>query len=242
MSLTTYKDKTFRSYNTAQAAAYASGRDSYNPQLYETILSHHVRTGGVLGTVLDVGCGSGNATRSIAPNFGRAIGIDPSAEMIQAARSLGGSAKEGAIRYENMPAEGCASTPGVDAESVDLVTAAMAVRFRVFYLQFNGDVIKAHWFDMNVFWREAANILRPSGTVALWTVASLYCRKSSQRMAEVSCHRHCGQIHQCQRRRWFRTFFSIWSEESLLLTPRSRTGYPLACTITSSCPGPSRTP
>lgn len=140
MSLTMHKDKTFRSYDSAQAAAYASSRDSYNPQLYETIISHHVRTDGVFGTVLDIGCGPGNATRSIAPKFDRAIGIDPSTEMIQAARSLGGSAKGGAIRYENMPAEDCASIPGVDTESVDLITAAMAVRSRVFYLQFNGDV------------------------------------------------------------------------------------------------------
>ena len=31
---------------------------------------------------------------------------------------------------------------------------------------------------MSVFWAKAAKLLRPGGTVALWTVSSLYCRMS----------------------------------------------------------------
>lgn len=28
---------------------------------------------------------------------------------------------------------------------------------------------QAHWFDMPKFWAAAADVLRPGGTVALWT-------------------------------------------------------------------------
>jgi hypothetical protein len=31
---------------------------------------------------------------------------------------------------------------------------------------------------MDAFWAEAATVLKPDGTVALWTLASLYCRKT----------------------------------------------------------------
>jgi hypothetical protein len=31
---------------------------------------------------------------------------------------------------------------------------------------------------MDAFWAEAAAVLKPGGSVALWTLASLYCRKS----------------------------------------------------------------
>jgi trans-aconitate 3-methyltransferase len=31
------------------------------------------------------------------------------------------------------------------------------------------DFPKAHWFDMTKFWAEAAKVVKPGGTVALWT-------------------------------------------------------------------------
>lgn len=38
---------------------------------------------------------------------------------------------------------------------------------------------QAHWFSMPEFWTQAAKLVRPQGTVALWTCSSLYCRKYS---------------------------------------------------------------
>lgn len=32
---------------------------------------------------------------------------------------------------------------------------------------------QAHWFDMEKFWVEAAKVVRPGGTVALWTLCKL---------------------------------------------------------------------
>ncbi|CAF1465468.1 unnamed protein product, partial [Rotaria sordida] len=38
---------------------------------------------------------------------------------------------------------------------------------------------------MDVFWTEAATVLKPGGSVALWTLASLYCHPWTPNAAEV---------------------------------------------------------
>ncbi|KAK2130433.1 hypothetical protein NOF04DRAFT_1214243 [Fusarium oxysporum II5] len=82
----TTKEATFRNYTQAQGESYATGRPGYSPELFEIILNHHTSTGGRLDTVLDVGCGTDQATRDLAPFFRNAIGIDPSEGMITSAR------------------------------------------------------------------------------------------------------------------------------------------------------------
>jgi trans-aconitate 3-methyltransferase len=163
-------DPTFRRYTATQAASYIAGRPAYPDALTQTILTHHTSTGGQLGTLLDVGCGPGLATRAFAPHFKRALGVDASIEMINAARASTGPPPGPAspespappIHFANSAAE---SLPGPDLASqlppgsVDLLTAATA----------------AHWFDMSKFWPGAASLVRPGGTVALWTSASYYC-------------------------------------------------------------------
>jgi trans-aconitate methyltransferase len=62
-------EKTFTSFTSAQATAYASGRPAYSPALYDVVFSHHAATGGQFGTLLDVGCGPGNATRDCMQPF-----------------------------------------------------------------------------------------------------------------------------------------------------------------------------
>jgi hypothetical protein len=42
----------------------------------------------------------------------------------------------------------------------------------------SGYAIQAHWFSMPEFWAQAARLVKPEGTVALWTMSSLYCRTS----------------------------------------------------------------
>ncbi|EAQ87136.1 hypothetical protein CHGG_03755 [Chaetomium globosum CBS 148.51] len=148
------KESTFRSFTPEQSANYAANRLDYHPRLYNIVLSHHQSTGGQLNTVLDVGCGPGTATRSLAGLFNHAVGIDPSEGMITTARSLGGvtHANNKPIRFEVCTVEDVTAQAALEAGSVDLLTAATA----------------AHWFDMASFWPHAARLLRPGGTVALW--------------------------------------------------------------------------
>ena len=59
-----------------QAQVYVTHRLSYEPAIYDTVLKYHSETGGKFGLLLDVGCGSGNATRDVALSFDQAIGVD----------------------------------------------------------------------------------------------------------------------------------------------------------------------
>ena len=151
--MATSERNTFVAYTKAQGHTYAAGRPGYSPNLFKIVVNHHTSTGGQLGTVLDAGCGTGQATRDLVPYFTNAIGLDPSEGMIDAARAFSTSAAA-PIRFEVSPAEvlGTNLEPPIADGSVDLLTAATA----------------AHWFDMARFWASAARVVRPGGTVALW--------------------------------------------------------------------------
>lgn len=151
-----HADPTFRSYDRASAAAYASHRKGYPQRLFDHILKQHVDAGGGLDVLVDVGCGPGPATRQLAPRFEKVYGLDPGDSMIDAARELGGSTKTGGrIVYALSSAEEIDVTlerMGVANESVDMITVATA----------------AHWFDMPRFYAAAAKMLKPTGTLAMW--------------------------------------------------------------------------
>lgn len=124
----TNSDPTFRNYTTEQAKRYAAHRLSYPSKLYETVTSHHEKTGGQFGLVLDLGCGPGNATRNIAAYFEDAIGCDAGPAMIETAREMGGKAKSGRdIRWVAGSGEEFIKLDEVEEGSVDLITVAMAV-------------------------------------------------------------------------------------------------------------------
>ncbi|KAK8058876.1 methyltransferase tdiE [Apiospora phragmitis] len=43
----------------------------------------------------------------------------------------------------------------------------------------------AHWFEIDLFWHQAARMVKPGGTVALWTKSSLYCHPSTPNVSNV---------------------------------------------------------
>ncbi|OOQ85730.1 methyltransferase [Penicillium brasilianum] len=152
----TTTEKTFSSYNQEQGKAYAAARPDYHPGLYQFILDQHIATNGQLDTLLDVGSGPGNVVRSLGVHFAHAVGLDPSEGMVSTARSLGGTTSTAeSIRFELSTAEklGTNLSPPIQDASVDLITAGNA----------------AHWFDMPHFWSTAARVLKPGGSVILWT-------------------------------------------------------------------------
>jgi trans-aconitate 3-methyltransferase len=166
------KEKTFSSYNHEQGKAYAENRRDYHSSVYQAIINHHTSTGGQLDTLLDIGCGPGTATQTLASHFAHVIGLDPSEGMISTARSLGGvTSTSEPIRYEISTAEelGKNLSPPIQDSSIDLITAANA----------------AHWFDMSGFWPSAARVLKPGGSVALWTGGEGYIHPSMPNAAGI---------------------------------------------------------
>ncbi len=82
--------------------------------------------------LLDVGCGPGNSTRPLARHFDRAFGIDPSTEMINAARNISKEAPEETASGESISfcvgkAEEMSGPFRELEHGVDLLTSATAV-------------------------------------------------------------------------------------------------------------------
>lgn len=129
-------DPTFRFYTPSQATTYAAQRTGYAGPLLTHVLGLHTAAGGSLGTVLDVGTGTGQVVRDVAPLFESAFGVDPGVEMIAKADELGGRTKVeegkekeggGKIVFLVAAAEEIDQLEEVEEGSVDLITAGMAV-------------------------------------------------------------------------------------------------------------------
>ncbi|KAK6347417.1 hypothetical protein TWF718_005258 [Orbilia javanica] len=153
-SPTAEPETTFRGFTNSQGSDYAKYRYDYHPNLYQQIIDYHISNNGSLTTLLDIGCGPGTAVRTFAKHFKHATGIDASEGMITTARSLGGKTSTSEpILFEVSTDFG--ENLNIPDGSVDVIIVATA----------------AHWFDMNLFWAQAAKLLKPGGTVAIWTGA-----------------------------------------------------------------------
>lgn len=162
------KETAFVAFTPEQAAQYASGRShSYPEPLCQSIHEYHH---GPRDLFLDVGTGPGKAVFDLLPYFSRAVGCDASPGMIEQATL--GAQKRGIpsdrATFVQCKGEECDAALA-DAGKADMVTVAMA----------------AHWLDLPAFYASAANALRPGGTLAVWTAASLYCHPSTPNAAAV---------------------------------------------------------
>ena len=88
--------------------------------------------------LVDVGCGSGQATKIFAENFETAIGVDPSGNQIREAR------ESNSLENVDFRVGGAENVP-VEDGSADMVIVAQAV----------------HWFDIEKFCCECKRILKP---------------------------------------------------------------------------------
>lgn len=171
-----FADPTFRTNTARDAEAYQAGRPGYADVLINTLLTHHTQTSGKLKTLLDVGCGPGTATRSLAPHFQAAYGCDPSDSMIRTAQSIPlRSPSSSRISYAIGAAESLSqiafppSSQPLAPGSVDLLTCAMS----------------AHWFSpISSFYAAASTLMAPGGTLAMWTASSYYCNPNTTPNAE----------------------------------------------------------
>ena len=134
--------------------AYDQYRPPYPPSLWSLIFSYHKSHGAQLTAALDVGCGSGAASSTLAKHFSAVTLVDPSEHNLEAARARLGSEhfksslpRPCEITYSVLSAEERAVPPS----SQDMVTIFETI----------------HWTDVPKAMNQAAQALKPGGTLAL---------------------------------------------------------------------------
>jgi SAM-dependent methyltransferase len=122
------------------AERYARGRPDLHPAIVRRICEVTGRSR--FASVLDVGCGTGLSTRTLARVADRVVGIDSSPEMLS--HAAGGAG----IVYQQARAE---ALPFAD-RSFDLINVGLAF----------------HWFAREAFLREARRVLRDDGWLVIY--------------------------------------------------------------------------
>lgn len=121
--------------------------DAYGlrPPYPDGVIDQLAELAGPRGTVLDLGCGTGEITRRLAPRVGRVDAVDPSAAMLASARSAPGGDLPN-LRWILGAAEDAPLDP-----PYDLVYAAAAL----------------HWMDWAVTLPRIRAALTPDGPLAI---------------------------------------------------------------------------
>ncbi|KIL60337.1 hypothetical protein M378DRAFT_168221 [Amanita muscaria Koide BX008] len=137
---------------TFNATIYSSARPTYPGKLFERIFDYHRRSPDAkFSLAIDLGCGTGQATRHLAP-FSRILAVDPSEAMLSTARTTFSAPPwKDKVDFAQGSGEDLASI-GVEDSSVDLMIAAQS----------------AHWFDWNKVWPETRRVLKKGGCAAFW--------------------------------------------------------------------------
>lgn len=126
---------------------YSKYRPSYPQTLIERIIFYlKQKHNGPYNLAVDVGCGTGQATKLFSPYFTHINAYDVSENQIKQARLV---QTEANISFNVSSSE---SLPLAD-ESVDLITVATA----------------AHWFDLEKFYTECKRVLKINGVLAIFT-------------------------------------------------------------------------
>jgi SAM-dependent methyltransferase len=129
----------FKDFFSTQAKEYAKYRPGYPASLFEYL-------SGLAPSrerAWDCATGNGQAAIALTRWFGHVDATDASAEQIRNAE------KHSKVSYSVAPAE----ASGFADKRFDLVTSATA----------------AHWFDLPKFFAEVKRVLKPGGTIAIWT-------------------------------------------------------------------------
>lgn len=130
---------TFKDHFSTQSGIYAKYRPGYPRELY-TFLAGLTPEHAL---AWDCGTGNGQAAIGLAEFYDHIIATDPSHEQIS------NCTPHPKISYRVETAE----TNTLPANTADLLTVATAL----------------HWFDLDVFYKEAARVLKPHGVIAAWT-------------------------------------------------------------------------
>jgi ubiquinone/menaquinone biosynthesis C-methylase UbiE len=122
------------------AADYDAGRTGYSSDLYNSILGYGLSA---RQHTLDVGCGTGLASRPLIENGVAVTGVDVSEPMIDIARKRSPAATWVVGAAEKLPFENHSFDAAISAQTF-------------------------HHFDRTAAMRELVRVLRPGGIMAIW--------------------------------------------------------------------------
>ena len=134
----------FKDYFSTAADGYKRFRPQYPTELYACL----ARLTPTNELAFDIGCGNGQASRTLATHFSQVHASDASAAQIREAEPCAN------VTYHVSPAEQIQADDG----TVDLVTVAQAI----------------HWFRHDAFFAEVERVLKPGGILAAWGYQLLY--------------------------------------------------------------------
>jgi ubiquinone/menaquinone biosynthesis C-methylase UbiE len=121
---------------------YSQCRPSYPAEIFDKIVENTPNR----KVVVDVGCGTGQACIQLSSYFDRVIGVEPSQNQLEHA------IEHYKVDYINAPAENIT----LSDKRADAITVAAAF----------------HWFDHELFFKEAKRILKEDGTLAVWSYST----------------------------------------------------------------------
>jgi len=142
--------------STFNAARYAAVRPTYPPSLFQLITGfHRANPEAQWKTVVDLGCGTGQATSVLVRDspFERVIAVDPSQKMLSEARSGNVGPESSSLKYVQATAETLLEKMPELEGQVDMITSGQA----------------AHWFQYPQVYDHLKRLLRPqSGSFTFW--------------------------------------------------------------------------
>ncbi|XP_071948813.1 putative methyltransferase DDB_G0268948 isoform X2 [Antedon mediterranea] len=150
--------------NQGHAELYLKYRPTYPDSLISRIIEylHQGRVDNKPdGLAVDVGCGSGQFTRSLGQHFDRVIGVDVSESQLASARLVPRSN----IEYLSGSGESIPVSNG----STDLITCAMCI----------------HWLDFPKFCDEVQRVLKPNGCIAAFGYEMQCCRVNGKKVEKI---------------------------------------------------------
>ena len=163
-----YSTKQMNSVGCFERNEHVATYKKYRPE-YPSTIKDHIKSYIIennpncnFGTMLDVACGSGQATLMWKNDFKMIHGIDKSAEQISHAPT-----DQPHVTFS----VDCATDLKFDDSSVDLITVATAL----------------HWLDRESFYTEVQRVLKPGGVLAAFAHNMLKLKLGDARANRVLC-------------------------------------------------------